>query len=50
LFCGDFVIIGGDFNLVQDSYLYYNNYKHIGNPISRKIVLEIIEKHNLVDP
>jgi exonuclease III len=49
LFCGDFVIISGDLNLVQDSYQDYDNYKHIGNPKSRKIVLEMIEKYNLVD-
>lgn len=31
-FYGDFVVIGGDFNLVQDTSLDYNNYKHIGKP------------------
>lgn len=31
-FYWDFVVIGGDFNLVQDTSLDYNNYKHIGNP------------------
>lgn len=49
-FYGDFVVIGGDFNLVQETSLDYHNYKLIGNPKARKIVLELIEKLNLKDP
>lgn len=49
-FYGDFVVIDGYFNLVQNTSLDYYNYKLIGNPEARKIVLELIEKHNLKDP
>lgn len=38
-FDGNFVVIGGDFNLVQEISLDYYNYTFIGNPKARKIVL-----------
>lgn len=35
-FYGDFVVIAGDFNLVQETSLDYYNYKLIGNPKSKE--------------
>ena len=49
-FHGDFIIIGGDFYLVQHTNLDYNNYKNINHQKSRDIVLQLKEKHNLTDP
>lgn len=49
-FQGDFIIIGGDFNLVQDKEIDYYKYKHTGNPKAREVVLEMIEKLQLSDP
>ena len=45
-FHGDFIIMGGDFNLVQNIESDYYRYKHIGNQKAREIVLEMIEKFN----
>lgn len=42
----DFVVTGGDFNLVQDTFLDYNYYNHIGNLKARKLVSELLEKRN----
>ena len=39
-FNGDFVILAGDFNLVQDPSLDYYNYKCINNKKSEKLSLE----------
>ena len=49
-FQGDFVILGGDFNLIQDDKLDLSNYKTINNPKSRDAVLQLKEKFNLSDP
>ena len=45
-FHGDFIIMGGDFNLVQNIESDYYRYKHIGNQKAREVVLEMIEKFN----
>ena len=49
-FQGDFIILGGDFNLIQDDKLDLSNYKTINNPKSRDAVLQLKEKFNLNDP
>lgn len=48
-FYGDFVVIGGDFNLVQDISLDNNNYKHIGNQ-SQKNVTHLKRKNKFERP
>ena len=47
---GDFVVIAGDFNLVQDPNLDYYNYNYINNKKARNTVLNMRETHNLIDP
>ncbi len=49
-FKNDNIILCGDFNLVQDTKLDYNNYKHINNKNAHTTVLEIKMQNNLTDP
>lgn len=49
-FDGDFVIMAGDFNLVQDTTLDYYNYVNTNNKKARDVVLNMKEVHGLVDP
>ena len=44
-----FTMILGDFNLILDPLLDCDQYKHLNNPRSRKVVLEIINVFNLLD-
>ncbi|KAK3107474.1 hypothetical protein FSP39_015361 [Pinctada imbricata] len=46
----DFMILTGDFNLVQDPEIDYYNYRNINNQRARDIVLNIKSKYNLIDP
>ena len=49
-FGNDNIIICGDFNLVLEPNLDYdNNYKHVNNPTARNKVLEIIQSYSLID-
>ena len=46
----DFVIAGGDFNVILNMNMDARNYATVSNkPKSRKKIHEIMEKHNLVD-
>ena len=49
-FAADFILICGDFNLVQCSDLDYYQYNTINNPKSRDEVLKLKNDLNLVDP
>ncbi len=49
-FDSDHFSICGDWNLVQKADMDLFNYKHINNPKSRDVLLEIIEEENLLDP
>ncbi|MES9881225.1 MAG: endonuclease/exonuclease/phosphatase family protein, partial [Sedimenticola sp.] len=49
-FNNDNFIICGDFNLVQDTNLDYNNYKHINNKNAHNTILDIKMQNNLIDP
>ena len=49
-FGNDYVVMCGDFNLVQDPDKDYYNYKHINNRKAHKKILEIKENYNLFDP
>ena len=44
-----FTMILGDFNLILDPLLDCDQQKHLNNPRSRKVVLEIMNVFNLVD-
>ena len=44
------VIVGGDYNLVQDFNIDTFNYVNINNPRAREKLLEIKEVHSLIDP
>ena len=46
----NYLIICGDFNLIQDPKLDYYNYKCINNKNAREKVLEIKSTYNLIDP
>lgn len=46
----DFVILTGDFNMVQDPNLDYFQYKNVNNPKARQEVLKIKEQFKLIDP
>ena len=48
-FQGDFVLIGGDFNLIQDQQIDSYNYVNINNPKARESVLQIKNIHGLCD-
>ena len=39
----------GDWNFVLDTDLDYNNYLHINYPKAIKVILDLIEKGNLLD-
>ena len=39
----------GNWNFVLDPDLDYNNYLHINNQKARKVILDYIEKENLLD-
>lgn len=43
------VIIAGDFNLVLNPEVDSYNYKHVNNPDSREIVLDMLIDYNMVD-
>ena len=43
------VIIGGDWNLVMDPHLDYDNYKHVNNTNARERVLDTVNNLELVD-
>ena len=45
----DYIIIGGDWNLVQDFNLDYFNYKHYNNEKAQKQVHEMMTELDLVD-
>ena len=45
----EYILLGGDLNLILDPKLDCDNYKHINNPVARKELLEIIEKNHLCD-
>ena len=49
-FDSDFVIICGDWNLVQDPDVDYYNYNNLNNPRNRAAVLGLKNDFNLVDP
>ena len=49
-FNSDFVILAGNFNLVQDPFLDYYNYNCINNKKSREVVLRMKDIHALTDP
>ena len=49
LFKNESCIICGDFNLVLDPDLDYDNYNHINNQKSRHRVLELIQDKHLID-
>ena len=49
-FTGDFVILGGDFNLIQDATLDYSNYTNINNPNARNKLLSLVSEYDLIDP
>ena len=44
-----FTMILGDFNLILDPLLDCDQYKHLNNPRSRKVVLDIMNVFNLID-
>ena len=44
------IILCGDFNLVLDPVLDYDNYKNINNKKARQKLLDIIEEKHLLDP
>ena len=44
-----FIMIVGDFNLILDSLLDCDQYKHLNNPRSRKVVFDIMNIFNLID-
>ena len=46
----DFIVIGGDWNLIQDSHLDCYNYININNPKARDQVLHMKNTLNLKDP
>ena len=46
----DFVVISGDFNLVQDAKLDYYNYKHINNPRSKQELHNLKQELSMCDP
>ena len=48
-FKNEFCIICGDFYLVLNTDLDYDNYKHINNIKSRNKVLELIQDKHLID-
>ena len=43
------IIICGDFNLVLQTNMDYDNYLHVNNPNARKTLLQIIEERGLID-
>ena len=45
----DFVVICGDFNLALDPKKDAYNYKHVNNPQSRHVVLDMMSTYNLKD-
>ena len=45
----EYILLGGDLNLILDPKLDCDNNKHINNPVARKELLEIIEKNHLCD-
>ena len=47
---GDFIIMGGDFNLVQNFSIDCSNYVNINNPNARNKLLNIKTEYDLVDP
>ena len=44
-----YILLCGDLNLVLDPLLDYDHYKHINNPKSRYLLLEIMNSFNLRD-
>ena len=40
-FNGEFIIMAGDFNLVQEPVLDYFNYNNVNNPEARKALLSL---------
>ena len=40
----EYILLGGDLNLILDPKLDCDNYKHINNPVARKELLEIKKK------
>ena len=48
-FGNDKIVICGDFNLVLDPDLDYDNYIHINNPNARNKLIEIIQNKGLID-
>lgn len=49
LFGNSSIIYCGDWNFVMDSDLDLDNYKHVNNPNSRKLILDYKNDHGLVD-
>lgn len=45
----EYTILCGDWNLIIDPSLDYENYSHINNPRARQIVIRIIEHEDYVD-
>ena len=43
------MVLVGDWNLVMDQDKDTKFYNHIGNPRARQIVLDVMERENLVD-
>ncbi len=49
-FMSDFILICGDWNLIQDPNIDCYNYTAINNPKSRDCVIKLKNDYNLVDP
>ena len=45
----DYIVIRCDFNLALDPKLDTYNYKHVNNPHSRKIVLDLMSSYCIKD-
>ena len=48
-FDNDQIIMCGDWNFVLNPDMDYENYMHINNPRSRKIMLDFLEENNILD-